>query len=69
MLFLFPPSPTQKRLDDALLHAEAVDNIPYWESAELPGSAIGGILSRVGLAGGGGGLGASSNSGDGRGVG
>ena len=66
---LIPPPPhTQKRLDDALLHAEAVDNVPYWESAELPDSAVGGILSRVGLAGGGGGLSASSG-GDGRGLG
>ena len=40
----------QKRLDEAALHSERIDDVPYWELAELPDFVVGGILARVGLA-------------------
>ena len=40
---------TQKRIDDALLHVAGIEEVPYWELAELPDQVVGGILSRVGL--------------------
>ena len=48
--YIFKSSHLQKRLDEVALHSERIDEVPYWELAELPEFVVGGILARVGLA-------------------